>query len=160
MSDYPMMPGLSARLRNPFQSREASVTQGQEARELPLEAPMFSPDDLLGAGLISKAGLVTAALMGGIKSVGKNVAKEAPRKMGQFGQLGKNNPSHVIDAMERINAKRALTGVNVSPTPDSRGMYAITVDGVPISYEKTLDEARNALPHVDADFWRGELKNF
>ena len=39
----------------------------------------FGISDLAGTGLLSKAGLVTAALMGGIKSVGKKAIKEAPQ---------------------------------------------------------------------------------
>ena len=49
------------------------------ARGVPLEAPMFSPDDLLGTGLLSKAGMLAAALGGTIKSVGKKALKEAPQ---------------------------------------------------------------------------------
>ena len=53
---------------------------GQESatRGVPLEAPMIAPDDLIGSGLL-KGLLSGAALMGGIKSVGKKVAREAPQ---------------------------------------------------------------------------------
>ena len=53
---------------------------GQESatRGVPLEAPMLAPDDLIGSGLI-KGLLSGAALMGGIKSVGKKAAREAPQ---------------------------------------------------------------------------------
>ena len=50
---------------------------GQESatRGVPLEAPMIAPDDLIGSGLL-KGVLSGAALMGGIKSVGKKQARE------------------------------------------------------------------------------------
>ena len=53
---------------------------GQESatRGVPLEAPMLAPDDLIGSGLL-KGLLSGAALMGGIKSVGKKAAREAPQ---------------------------------------------------------------------------------
>lgn len=47
-------------------------------RGVPLEAPMFAPDDLIGSGLL-KGLLGGAALMSGIKSVGKKAAREAPQ---------------------------------------------------------------------------------
>ena len=55
-----------------YMAAKESPTKG-----VPLEAPMLSPDDLIGTGLLSKAGLVTAALMGGIKSVGKKAPRSA-----------------------------------------------------------------------------------
>lgn len=53
---------------------------GQESatRGVPLEAPMLAPDDLIGSGLL-KGLLSGAALMGGIKSVGKKAVREAPQ---------------------------------------------------------------------------------
>jgi len=57
-----------------YMAGKESATKG-----VPLEAPMLSPDDLIGTGLLSKAGLITAALMGGIKSVGKKAIRVAPQ---------------------------------------------------------------------------------
>ena len=51
-------------------------------------------------------------------------------------------------------------GINVIDTPDHRGLYPVTVDGTPVMFEKSLQEAKNAAKSVDVDFWRGEMKNW
>ena len=65
--------------------------------------------------------------------------------------------SHVAKAMADL-AKRK--GVSFSDVPDNRGLYAVTVDGTPVFYEKSLYDAHASSKSVDADFWRGEMKNW
>lgn len=60
-------------------------------------------------------------------------------------------------AMKKLNSPK---GADFGDIPDSRGLYPVTVDGIPVFYEQSLLEARNASKIIDVDFWRGEMQNF
>jgi hypothetical protein len=101
---------------------------GQESatRGVPLEAPMLSPDDLIGSGLL-KGLLSGAALMGGIKSVGKKAAREAPQ----------------AEALRLAQQRAAL--------PVKKGGLGLPVDNTPQMRADAM-----GWKSVDDEFYRGQ----
>lgn len=96
----PILRTIAKRIRDNLQPKP-SVMEGYDPNaeaaipiEPGLEAPMFSPDDLIGSGVL-KAGAATAAGLGGILGkmfLGRG-GKDVPSKLRQSGALIANHPS-------------------------------------------------------------------
>lgn len=156
------------------------------ARGVPLEAPAFSPDDLIGSGLF-KGMLGLGALAGSIKSVGKAVPQaealhfaqlEAmrlaqlraalPVEQGGLGLPANNTPQMRADAMFPIDTYHGTDKDILDMKPGKgrfgKGIYTSNSPKRASGYAESYDSGQNVIPlrstEPDLNYVRGEINRF